>query len=679
MKKRILSIVLSVCMVLMLVPITANAMRIFVDLRVTGAATLMLEVESGDSIDNVKQKIMDETGIRPDKQVLYYKALLEDGRTLADYNIQKETTLTLMLRNTDPQTPGWVQENGNWYYLNGDGVKLTGWHSDIPGWEGNWFYFDATTGVMQTGWVQYGGDWYYLGETGAPKVWDSATKVTSEDTAWTETTENPGWYMVNSDVTVDSRVTVSGNVHLILADGCSLTVNDNIVGAYGSGSSLTIYGQDGGTGTLSVKGSITGGTGIDGNFGNGGSGGGGNVTINSGTVKATSINGGSGGNGYAVGGAGGGNVTLNGGTVTATTINGGSGGGCSGESGGPGSGGSVTINGGVVEVGSISGGTGGINYVTGGIGGIGSVAISSGVVFENGIGQVYGSSVTLSESFTITSGKTLTIESGKTLIIPDGVTLTNNGIIYVDGTFTGTADNLYYPLTIVDATASGDTSEYNSKKYGKAGSEITLTPDTPPTGYSLDKWIVLPSSVTVDANNSFTMPSTPLEITAQWKDIENPVITGPENGTNEIKHDDTVTQKLPPEIIEGKGQSITAGEKKELTFRSNAAYSDFIRVELDGKTLDEKNYTVKKGSIIVTLKADYVETLSTGEHIIGIVSTSGTAATTFTVNAKAADNNNSPQTGDNSMMWLWVALLFVSGGLLTVTGVYGKRKTHSKN
>ena len=623
MKKRILSIVLSICMVLMLVPITANAMRIFVDLRVTGAATLTLEVESGDSIDNVKQKIMDETGIRPDKQVLYYKALLEDGRTLADYNIQKETTLTLMLRNTDPQTPGWVQDNGNWYYLNGDGVKLTGWHSDIPGWENNWFYFDSTTGVMQTGWVQYGGDWYYLGETGAPKVWDSATKVTSEDTAWTETTENPGWYMVNSDVTVDSRVTVSGNVHLILADGCSLTVNDNIVGAYGSGSSLTIYGQDGGTGTLSVKGSITGGTGIDGNFGNGG--------------------------------------------------------GCSGESGGPGSGGSVTINGGVVEVGSISGGTGGINYVTGGIGGIGSVAISSGVVFENGIGQVYGSSVTLSENFTITAGKTLTIESGKTLIIPDGVTLTNNGIIYVDGTFTGTADNLYYPLTIVDATASGDTSEYNSKKYGKAGSEITLTPDTPPTGYSLDKWIVLPSSVTVDANNSFTMPSTPLEITAQWKDIENPVITGPENGTNEIKHDDTVTQKLPPEIIEGKGQSITAGEKKELTFRSNAAYSDFILVEFDGKTLDEKNYTVKKGSIIVTLKADYVETLSTGKHIIGIVSTSGTAATTFTVNAKAADNNNSPQTGDNSMMWLWVALLFVSGGLLTVTGVYGKRKTHSKN
>ena len=54
------------------------------------------------------------------------------------------------------------------------------------------------------------------------------------------------------------------------------------------------------------------------------------------------------------------------------------------------------------------------------------------------------------------------------------------------------------------------------------------------------------------------------------------------------------------------------------------------------------------------VNADYVGALSTGEHTIGIVSTSGTATTTFTVNAKTvADNDtNSPQTGDNSMMWL---------------------------
>lgn len=133
---------------------------------------------------------------------------------------------------------------------------------------------------------------------------------------------------------------------------------------------------------------------------------------------------------------------------------------------------------------------------------------------------------------------------------------------------------------------------------------------------------------------------------------------------------------LPPEIIKGKGQSIVAGENKEVSFTSNAAFSDFLRVELDGKTLDEKYYTVKEGSTIVTLKADYVATLSVGEHTIGIVSTNGTATTTFTVKAKtAADNDTkSPQTGDNSHMALWIALLAASVFGLAGPAVYSKRK-----
>ena len=149
-----------------------------------------------------------------------------------------------------------------------------------------------------------------------------------------------------------------------------------------------------------------------------------------------------------------------------------------------------------------------------------------------------------------------------------------------------------------------------------------------------------------------------------------------EKGTNEISLEDTVIQKLPPEIIKGKGQSVAEGEKKALSFTSNAAYSDFIRVELDGKTLDAKNYTVKEGSTVVTLKADYVTTLSAGKHAIGIVSESGTATTTFIVNAKAVVDNDtkSPQTGDNSYMALWIALLFVSGAGVIGTTVYGKKK-----
>ena len=132
-------------------------------------------------------------------------------------------------------------------------------------------------------------------------------------------------------------------------------------------------------------------------------------------------------------------------------------------------------------------------------------------------------------------------------------------------------------------------------------------------------------------------------------------------------------------ITAGANGSWQKGTKDGLTFTSNAAYKHFQKVQVDGKDLDASNYTVKEGSTIVNLKTEYLDTLSVGKHTLAIVSETGTATTEFTVKAAAVtDDTQSPQTGDDSNIALWIAVLLAAGTALTGTAVYSRKRKYSK-
>ena len=224
--------------------------------------------------------------------------------------------------------------------------------------------------------------------TEQPKTIDTYTTITSNTIQW-----NNGWYVAQGDVTINQRVTVIGDVHLILTDGCTLTVNGGI--QLEAGNSLTIYGQSDGADTMGkLTASITSentaiyNAAIGGNTGETG----GTLTVCGGAVEATvtvidvsqsdpdtsqgNNNGSFAGDSYgaAIGGGGsktgtggdGGTITIFGGTVEVQSVSGaGIGGGNSGlgpsdsipKKGTGGSGGNITISGGSVTATTMTGRT----------------------------------------------------------------------------------------------------------------------------------------------------------------------------------------------------------------------------------------------------------------------------------------------------------------------------------
>lgn len=137
-------------------------------------------------------------------------------------------------------------------------------------------------------------------------------------------------------------------------------------------------------------------------------------------------------------------------------------------------------------------------------------------------------------------------------------------------------------------------------------------------------------------------------------------------------------EKLVPleyKIIAGADSSWSQNTDMNLVIKGNGDFAKFIRIKVDGVSVDATNYTVAEGSTIITLKPDYIKTLSVGSHVFEIIWKDGIASTSFTiVNNEVADTNNNQgtditQTGDTAKPVLWSMLFMASfAGFAVMSG-----------
>lgn len=136
------------------------------------------------------------------------------------------------------------------------------------------------------------------------------------------------------------------------------------------------------------------------------------------------------------------------------------------------------------------------------------------------------------------------------------------------------------------------------------------------------------------------------------------------------------------EVVKGDGSKWEKGADTGLVFTANGAYSKFTGIEVDGKAVDKDNYTAVSGSTVITLKPEYLETLSVGAHTLTVQYTDGEASCEFTIVKKPAEGTDNdtqtPETGDNNNMALWITLMFIAACGLTGVMAYGRKKKYGK-
>lgn len=210
----------------------------------------------------------------------------------------------------------------------------------------------------------------------------------------------------------------------------------------------------------------------------------------------------------------------------------------------------------------------------------------------------------------------------------------------------------------VTVTNDGHGTGSASPASGATGTEVTLTASSS-NGYKFKEWQVVSGGVTV-TDNKFTIGTEHVEVMATFEQTATEGPTNTPTPTTKPTDAPTATMTVPPtgtpiatasptpapiryNVYSGAGQSYQQGSGKDGVFTVKRSTDDektfslFSNIQVDGVTVNKRNYEVSKGSVIIIMKSAYLDTLSVGAHTLKVLFTDGSVEIPFTVSKSGGD------------------------------------------